>query len=78
MSQICPILAAIFLYKTLPLELTALGWSKSLPPAFLILTNSGRCDIGTSLNMAKCPAAAGLYNTSLFEIRREYMYNFGK
>ena len=31
---------------TLPFELTALGWSKSLPAVLYLLISSGRFDIG--------------------------------
>ena len=39
--------------KTLPLELTALWWWKSLPHAFFVLTKSGRFNIGAPQKTAK-------------------------
>ena len=52
---------------TLPFEFTALGWSKSLPPVFCVLTSSGRLDIETSQNLASCSTTADFYNTNLFD-----------
>ena len=43
---------------TLPLEFTALGWSKSLSPVFFVFTSSGHFDIGTSQNLASCSTTA--------------------
>ena len=51
---------------TLPLEFTALGWSKSLSPVFFVFTSSGHFDIGTSQNLASCSTTADFYNTNLY------------
>ena len=54
----------------LVVESTALGWSKSLPPVFFVLTSSGRFGIGTSKNLASCSTTADLYNTNLFDLAK--------
>ena len=68
-QSLCPILSLRMnkFYNLVPLmlELTALGWLKSLlhVPDFFVLTNCKAFDFGTSQNMAS--ALTELYNTSL-------------
>ena len=53
---------------TLPFDFTALGWSKSLPPAFFVLTSSGRFYIGASQNLACCSIMADFFTIQIYSI----------
>ena len=58
------------LRMTLPFKLTTLGWSKSLPSVFFVLTSSGSFNIGTFQYLASCSTTADFYNTNLFDFGR--------
>ena len=51
----------------LPFEFIALGWSKSLPPAYFVLTSLGRFHTRTSQSLAICSTMVDFYNKNLFD-----------